>query len=80
MSHAPDPSLPFEPLERPLADLDAWVGYYRRVEVPVFARTAAELEDMREAEDEVDANLIGEMVAADPLMTLKVMAYVSTNR
>jgi len=35
---------------------------------------------MRANEDDVDANLIGEMVADDPLMTLKVLAYASTHR
>jgi HD-like signal output (HDOD) protein len=38
------------------------------------------VEDMRLIEDEVDANLIGETVATDPLMTLRVLAHASANR
>jgi HD-like signal output (HDOD) protein len=80
MSAAHHPAPPFQPLERPLHDLGAWVSYYRGVDIPVFAETADALEAMRANEDDVDANLIGEMVARDPLMTLKIMAYVSTHR
>jgi HD-like signal output (HDOD) protein len=35
---------------------------------------------MRGRQDDVDANQIGEMVAGDPLMTLKLMAFAAKNR
>jgi HD-like signal output (HDOD) protein len=63
-----------------LRDLDAWVKHFRDAEIPVLGSTADALEAMRANEDDVDANLIGEMVADDPLMTLKVLAYASTHR
>lgn len=67
-------------LTQPLADLNAWVRCFRDAEIPVKADTAEALEAMRANEDAVDANLIGEMIAGDPLMTLKVMAYGSRHR
>ena len=67
-------------LTRPLRDIDAWTEHFRRSEVPVLAQTAEAVEAMRENEDAVDANGIGEMVSADPLMTLKVLAYAATHR
>ncbi len=67
-------------LSRPLADLSAWVGWLREAEIPVKSETAEALEVMREHEDNVDANLIGEMIGDDPLMTLKVLAFGSKNR
>jgi HD-like signal output (HDOD) protein len=67
-------------LTQPLPDLAAWTAYFRDAEIPVLARSADAVEDMRLIEDEVDANLIGETVAADPLMTLRVLAYASANR
>ncbi len=70
----------FTRLTRPLADLSAWVAFFRDAEIPVMADSADALEAMREREDDVDANLIGEMIADDPLMTLKVMAYGAKNR
>jgi len=53
-------------LTQPLPDLAAWTAYFRDAEIPVLARSADAVEDMRLIEDEVDANLIGETVAADP--------------
>lgn len=79
-SPVPFPPLLAAPLERPLPDLDAWVAWFRRAEIPVLADTADALEAMRANEDDVDANLIGEMVAHDPLMTVKILAYIAGHR
>ncbi|MEO8155466.1 MAG: HDOD domain-containing protein [Rhizobacter sp.] len=70
----------FTPLTQPLRDLGAWVAYFRQAEIPVLGNTVDALEAMRANEDDVDANLIGEMVADDPLMTLKVLAYAAAHR
>ena len=67
-------------ITQPLPDLAAWTASFRGAEIPVLARSAAAVEDLRLIEDEVDANLIGETVAADPLMTLRLLAYASANR
>jgi len=61
----------------PLPSLDAWVEAFARAEIPVLTETAESLEQMRATEDDVDANGLGEMIAADPLMTLKVLALAS---
>jgi HD-like signal output (HDOD) protein len=74
---APPPRPPHTP---PLRDLDAWVAHFQVAEIPVLGDTADALEAMRANEDDVDANLIGEMIADDPLMTLKVLSYASTHR
>jgi HD-like signal output (HDOD) protein len=77
-----DPTAPTHSpfITQALRDLDAWVAHFRDAEIPVLGSTADALEAMRENEDDVDANLIGEMVADDPLMTLKVLAYASMHR
>lgn len=59
-------------------DVDGWVRYFRQREIPVLASTAAAIEEMREIEDEVDARTISEVIGRDPLMTLKVLVYAST--
>ncbi|HKX41805.1 MAG TPA: HDOD domain-containing protein [Burkholderiaceae bacterium] len=69
-----------EPLVEPLADFDAWVAHLQSLEIPVLAQTADALEALRANEDKVDANSIGEMIATDPLMTLKVLAYAAMHR
>jgi HD-like signal output (HDOD) protein len=67
-------------LTRALNDLASWTACFARAEIPVLAVTAQLLEGMRANEDTVDANSLGEMIAGDPLMTLKVMAHASSNR
>ena len=67
-------------LMRPLADLAAWTGHFRRAEIPVLRETVEALEALRANEERTDANSIGEMIGGDPLMTLKVLAYASDHR
>ena len=67
-------------LTTPLPTLDAWVAAFARAEIPVLAETAEALEQMRAMEDEVDAHGLGELMATDPLMTLKVLVHASELR
>lgn len=67
-------------LTTPLSSLDAWVNAFAQAEIPVLTETAESLELMRATEDDVDAHGIGDMVAADPLMSLKVLAHASELR
>lgn len=67
-------------LQAPLPSLDAWVDAFARGEIPVLTETAEALEQMRATEDDVDANSLGEMIATDPLMSLKVLAHASDLR
>jgi HD-like signal output (HDOD) protein len=71
-------SLP--PLQAPLRDVAAWAVHFMRADIPVLAETADTLEALRANEDAVDANLLGETIASDPLMSLKVLSHVSTHR
>ena len=68
------------PITVALPDLAAWTDSFREREIPVLADTAEALELLRTKEDDVDANGIGEMIANDPLMTLKVLAHASSHR
>jgi HD-like signal output (HDOD) protein len=64
----------------PLRDVDGWVAAFDRREIPVLAATADALEDLRSNEDAVDAHLLAETMAADPLMTLKLLRHVAALR
>ena len=77
MSSATAPSAE---LVRPLADVAAWTSHFRRAEIPVLRETVEALDALRANEERTDANSIGEMIGGDPLMTLKVLAYVSDHR
>jgi HD-like signal output (HDOD) protein len=67
-------------LTHPLPDLAAWMRALQDAELPVLADTAAALHELRDNEDAADANMLGELIAADPLMTLKVMSHVARHR
>lgn len=67
-------------LAAPLRDLAAWTARFQQAPIPVLRDTADSLEAFRLNEENTDANSIGEMIAGDPLMTLKVLAYESGHR
>ncbi|HJV69821.1 HDOD domain-containing protein [Ideonella sp.] len=73
--NAPDTPL-FPPRRTPM-DVVGWVRYFQLAEIPVQAPTAAAIEDLRANEDAVDARMLAEIIAADPLMTLKLLAYTA---
>jgi hypothetical protein len=78
---SPNEVPPFPPfLERPLPTLAAWTRHFQQAGVPVLEETAEVLEALRRNEDEVDANLLGETLAGDPLMSLKVLIHVAGHR
>ena len=68
-------------IDRPLRDLAAWLEHFRTAPIPVLDATADAVRELATNEDAVDANGLAETVAADPLMTLKLLAHVgSANR
>lgn len=67
-------------LTAPLRDLDAWTRYFRDAEIPVLSSTSRALEALRADEDNVDASMLAEVIEADPLMTLKLLAHVARKR
>lgn len=66
-----------------LTDSAAWLARLRDAPLPVLAATMAELEALRQAEDEhgrVDAHLIGEAIDDDPLMIVRLFADIARHR
>jgi HD-like signal output (HDOD) protein len=63
-------------IEHPPRDLRGWAALFRPQALPVLEETAAQLEELREHEDAVDAHLLSETVSADPLLTLRLLAHV----
>ncbi len=76
----PASSAPAAYLSASLPDLDAWTRYFRDAEIPVLDKTAQALEVLRADEDNVDASRLGDTIEADPLMALKLLAYVAGKR
>ncbi|MCC9595734.1 MULTISPECIES: HDOD domain-containing protein [Rubrivivax] len=62
----------------PAHDVAGWARRFDPMAMPILADTAATLQSLRENEDEVDAHLLTETVAADPLLTLKLLSHVAS--
>lgn len=67
-------------IEQPLPDLDAWVSYFGAADIPVLRHTVHELNAMREDVDRVSGRQIAATILRDPMMTLRVLAYIEANR
>ena len=67
-------------IEQPLPDLDAWVSFYSEAQLPVLRHTMLELDVLRENADNVNARVLSNVILRDPLMTLRVLAYIEKNR
>ena len=67
-------------IDTPLRDDAAWVAAFDQLDIPVLAATAEEIEEWRANEDAVDAHLLADCMAADPLMTLKLLRHVAVLR
>jgi HD-like signal output (HDOD) protein len=67
-------------IRTPPRDLAGWVALFEPAALPVLASSADALEELRSNEDAVDAHLLAETVANDPLMTVKLLAHVAALR
>lgn len=61
-------------------DQRGWAELLSREPMPVLRSSALALEELRANEDAVDAHLLAESFAGDPLMVLKVLSHVARLR
>jgi HD-like signal output (HDOD) protein len=67
-------------IKTPFPDLDSWVMYFRSADIPVLRHTVSELDKLRDQADSVNARKLSSVILSDPLMTLRVMAYIESTR
>ncbi len=67
-------------LDTPLPSAEAYVAFLTSQDIPVLRRTERELDALRSETESVNGKRIAAIVLADPLMTLKVLAYLQANR
>ncbi len=63
-------------IEQPFADLQSWLAYFREANLPVLRHTMQELERMRTNAENVNGRLLSRTILRDPMMTLRVLAYI----
>lgn len=66
--------------DTPCNGLDAWVAYYSGAELPVLRHTVRALDELRDNAENVNARALSSIILRDPLMTLRVLAYIEENR
>ena len=67
-------------LDQPLHDLEAWVRFFSNAEIPILRKTARRLEEARQNSDSVNGRDIAAIVLQDPLMAVRVLAYIQPFR
>lgn len=60
--------------------VEGWASQFDIVSLPILARTAYEIDDVRDYEDQIDAHGLADIISGDPLMTLKVFAHLGRLR
>ena len=63
-------------LDQPPQDLEAWVGFLSNAEIPILRKTARRLDEARQNIDRVSGRDIASIVLQDPLMAIRVLAYI----
>lgn len=78
MTTQPPPASTLPPfITQAQRDVATWASCFDAATLPVLRSTAAALEELRSNEDAVDAHMLADALAPDPLMTLKVLAHVA---
>jgi HD-like signal output (HDOD) protein len=67
-------------LTQPLPGIEDWVDYFSKQKLPILRQTARRLENAREAIDHVTSRDITAIVLDDPLMAVRVLAYIQPFR
>lgn len=67
-------------LDHPLPDVDSWTLLFNSNSLPVLRITKRRLEEMRADLDRVDARELARLILQDPIMTVRVLAYIQPMR
>ncbi|MEY3473745.1 MAG: hypothetical protein RL087_203 [Pseudomonadota bacterium] len=67
-------------ITQPPSTVEGWASLFSAETLPVLAETAASIEEFRGFEDAADAHLMAELIASDPLMSLKIFAHLGRIR
>ena len=60
--------------------MEAWVGYFNSVKMPILRQTARRLDEARQNIDQVNGRDIAAIVLQDPLLAIRVLAYIQPFR
>src|ERR1035437_3227087 len=61
-------------------ELGQWVEYLSRAAIPVLKQTARDLATLREDPNRLSARGVAQVIAVDPMLTVKVLRYLQTHK
>ena len=67
-------------IDHPLPDIDSWVLFFSNNSLPVLRITKRRINEMRQNLDRVDARELARVILQDPIMTVRVLAYIQPMR
>ncbi|MCF8177413.1 MAG: HDOD domain-containing protein [Sulfuritalea sp.] len=67
-------------IEQPIPDSDVWIKHFAQADLPVLRHSINELERLRGKADSVNGRVLAGVVQHDPLLTLRVLAYIAEHR
>lgn len=67
-------------IDTPYETLDSWVAHFRKANLPVLRHTVVELEKLRANAEFVNGRVLASIILQDPMMTLRVLAYIENHR
>jgi len=67
-------------IDHPLPDIDSWVLFFSNNTLPVLRVTKRRISEMRQNLDRVDARELARVILQDPIMTVRVLAYIQPMR
>ncbi|MDD2686512.1 MAG: HDOD domain-containing protein [Gallionella sp.] len=63
-----------------MQSLGQWVAFLSKAELPVLKQTARELTALREDDTHLSAHAVSQIIARDPMMTVKLLRYLQTHK
>jgi HD-like signal output (HDOD) protein len=66
--------------EQPLPDVEAWLAVFAQSAVPVLRHSVAEIERLRAEEENTNGRVLAGVILHDPLLSLRVLAYIEEHR
>lgn len=67
-------------MQQEINGLDQWVSVLTRADIPVLKQTARELAMLREDQNRLSARGVAQVIAVDPMMTVKLLRYLQTHK
>jgi HD-like signal output (HDOD) protein len=67
-------------IDKKLPDIDAWIAFFGQADLPVLRHSVNELARLGQDADNTNGRVLAGVILQDPLLTLRVLAYIEKHR